>query len=239
MDTVTLGQLFREEGFEEIPHQGEISVAVIHKKGDRLQFDEDKPFIRQMISELSSVTAEGFGSPLDEKSNDGTRAHIQRVTGLSVLHDSRNLLGFASGIFPREDFFYLHGVVVSPTAKGRGGARALVRALLEPSGLDEVSFTTQNPVMFCMLRSLCKDVYPNINATIPPCLHPRAAELVRGRADTFDNENGILRNLYGRCLYPELPVSSDEAVNKWFSQSLNVNDRQTRDGFLFIGQGVR
>lgn len=239
MDHTSLRKLLSGEGFEEVSRKNGISVAVIHEGIGEVEFDEDRPFVSRMIGELSAMTAASFGMPLDETSNDGTRAHIQGVTGLAVLHDSARLLGFASGKFPKEGMFYLHGVAISPLVKRRGGARALTEALWKRSGLDEVSFTTQNPVMFCLLRSMCKEVYPNPNERLPFVLEERAKALVQGRAERFDAEYGVLENLYGRCLYERLPESNDASVNQWFAKSLQVKGQQTRHGFLFIGRGVK
>jgi hypothetical protein len=176
---------------------------------------------------------------LDEKSDDGTRAHLQNVNGLAILHQDKHVLGFASAFFPKEDLFYLHGVAIASSIKGRGAARALVEALRRSSGSGDMSFTTQNPSMFCLLQSMCERVYPNPNEAMPVHLQTKAKRLMERRAGTFDSSSGVAKNLYGRCLYPHIPASRDDSINEWFSSKLNIRENQTRHAFLFIGEGVR
>lgn len=216
--------------------QGGLSVSVFGGNGTTLFFDESRKDVQELISELTLLTALSFGMPLDEESNDGTRHHIQNVSALAILHTEDEALGFASGIFPREDSFYLHGIAISPKAKGHGAAKKLVGALHELSGLEIMAFTTQNPVMFCLARSVCREIYPNPEKGLPDVFQKQATRLMNGRSQTFEQGSGVCRNLYTRCLYEFLPPCGDESVNEWFDSELDVHEGQTCHGFLFMGQ---
>lgn len=234
--TVSALQAFlRDVSAEHYWSDGELHVSTICKSGEQIVFDDEQPCVTQLISDLTRMTAQSFGSSLNEASDEGTRQHIEGVDGLAILHNKQEVFGFASGLFPREGLFYLHGVAISPVAKGYGRARILLQSLKEGSRLGAIAFTTQNPLMFCLLRSMYREVYPNPEGGLPISWREQANRLMTGRTGEFNPETGVAKNLYSKCLYDSVPFSRDETVNAWFSNLLNIQCGQTRDGFLFLG----
>jgi GNAT superfamily N-acetyltransferase len=225
---------------DEVWKGGDFSVVLVRQRnGRKTVLDESIPSVQGLIAELSALTARSFGMPLDESSSDGTRAHLQGVDALALLYEGQRVVGFASGFFPRAGMFYLHGIAVAPEAKGKGTASVLVKTLWAESGLDEIAFTTQNPIMFALLRSLAKTVYPNPRENIPSHLQMKATELMQGRPGTFNPATGGARNLYNRCLYNAIPKSSDEEVDRWFGFALGIRQWQTRHALLLLGEGKK
>jgi hypothetical protein len=216
-----------------------ISLVRPNAEGKLLFFDETKEIVQHLFSVFTKMTAGSFGIPLDESKDDGTRQHVQGVDALMIAHSGENVLGFASGFFPREEITYLHGVAIAPEAKGCGVGLRLVKALVETSGLKNLAFTTQNPIMYCLLRDISQHVYPSPeDQSVPLRLHDRTCRLMQDRSGVFEPATGISRNLYSKCLYASLPESSDHAVNRWFEDSLKAERGNTRDAFCFIGEGI-
>ncbi len=216
-----------------------IRLTLVTSRDSRIYFDEKNSAAQEVFAELTVLTAHSFGMELDETSSDGTLHHLQDHDVLVMLHDEKGIAGFASGFFSKDGLFYLHGIAIAPRAKGRGAARRMVRIMLNVSGTAGITFTTQNPVMFCLLRSICTATYPASEHGIPAHLHKQVISLMQGRNGTLDPFTGIVHNLYGRCLYPQLPESRDPAVNEWFAKALNVSAGQTRNAFVFVGQGSK
>lgn len=224
---------------KESQHQdGTVTVLVTAHEGGRVLFNEENPDTRQIFTELTVTTTHSFGGELDESSRDGTLYHVQDHDELVILYDRQGPAGFASG-FSQGEFLYLHGIAIAPRAKGLGAGRRMVEALRKASGRQGITFTTQNPVMFCLLRSICADAYPNPEYGVPEHLQPQVAMLAHDRPGSLDATTGVIRDLYGRCLYPELPESKDAAVNTWFAKTLEVSEGKTRHAFLFVGHGLR
>lgn len=223
----------------EIGDQDGSILSLVRAESGRVLFDEQNPEVKKMFDTLTFLTAKSFGMELDEASVDGTRHHLQDHDILVMAHDRQGIAGFASGFFSNDNLFYLHGIAMAPHAKGRGIGRRMVDLLFKSSGMQGITFTTQNPVMFCLLRSICAVTYPNPNEGIPSRLHGSVVAIMQGRNGALDPATGIVRNLYGRCLYPQLPRSNDAAVNAWFVDALEVSAGQTRHAFSFIGLGSR
>lgn len=216
-----------------------IVLTLVTSRAGRIYFDEKNPTAQEVFTELTLLTAHSFGMELDETSNDGTLHHLQDHDVLVMLHDEKGIAGFASGFFSMDGLFYLHGIAIAPRAKGRGAARRMVNLMLGVSGTTGITFTTQNPVMFCLLRSICATTYPTSEHSIPAHLQKQVIAVMQGRNGTLDPVTGIVHDLYGRCLYPQLPESRDSAVNSWFAEALNVSAGQTRNAFVFVGQNPR
>ncbi len=193
----------------------------------------------RLFAEFHRVAAKGFGVPFEEKSEDGVRNHVVEADGLFVLHNQSSVLGFASTRHLWEvGSLYLHGIVLDSSVQGRGFSRALMEYAVSsrPASLRVLGFTTQNPVMFCLGRSIVRDrkIYPSPqNPTLSPQLRPFGKLLVP--EDDIHPETFVIRERYSVCLYPKIPESRDWEVNRWFASSLEIRDGQTRHGFLFIG----
>lgn len=221
-------------------NQGEFSISVL--SNPRVAFTEpsNQEFTDNLIDTMKIVAAESFGVEPKNKSRDGIRNHVITVDSLAILHQQNKMVGFASSkLFPLDDTFYLHGVAVVPHLKGRGVGAMLVRTLADRSGLKRIAFTTQNPLMFCLLRSLLAKIFPSPEERVVPSqLREVGKRLVFGRSGNFDPSTFIIRCLYGNCLYDSLPHTRDVNVNRWFIDALNVVNGVTRDGFLFIGGNI-
>ena len=194
--------------------------------------------VGRLITDLQKITAESFGTELDTKTDDGVRNHVVNAGTIAFLHDRGEVLGFASSkLFPEEGVFYLHGVATAQNSKCRGVGKKLIHTLADMSGLHRVAFTTQNPIMYCLLRGLCTKVYPQLEyKRVPLRIRGLGQKLVAERPGEIDPESFVITELYGRCLYDEIPDSRDKLVNQWFKTALNVENGSTRNGFLFIGE---
>lgn len=233
----TLMRFLEQEGAVTSIETDQLTVSALRRKEGLLTFDENDSVASEIIQDLCGVAGNGFGAPPEEHQGEGARSHIQGVDALLLLHNKTQALGFASAFFPREGFLYLHGIVLSPAAKGKGGSRLLVRSLLEMYEGPDIALSTQNPVVFCLLRSMYRAVYPSPEAEMPQRLWDRAQGIVRERSGTFDVKTGVRLKAYTQCLYPQIPESGDQSVNDWFARQLQIEDGKTRNGFLFLGEG--
>lgn len=213
------------------------SISVIEQPKRALTDAENEKIVDSLITDLEIITTESFGLELENQTSDGTRDHVVNADALAFLHDDGKVLGFASAkIFGEEKTFYLHGVAIAKSFKGEKGGMALVQALMEMTGFSRIAFTTQNPIMFCLIRSLCLQVYPCPELPVVPMeLRSIGKKFLSGRPGHFNPSSFVASEIYGRCLYPNLPVSKDEIVNQWFAESLGVEGGTTRNAFLFIG----
>jgi len=202
-------------------------------------FSADTALVESIIAEITAFTAKSFGGELDEDSNDGTYRHVVNNSRLVVIHSDSEILGFAGEkTLAVEEVMYLHGVAVSNRAKSRGVGRKLVETLLVCSEKPLIGFTTQSPIMFCVARDLLnRSINPRPGRElVSPELAHIGLRLMEGRSGVFDPDRFVAQDLYGECLYPQIPRSNDPLVNTWFDDSLRVVDGVTRDGFLFIGE---
>ncbi|MDP4000650.1 MAG: GNAT family N-acetyltransferase [bacterium] len=220
--------------------QGEFSISTLDNPKVTFAEPGNQEFTDDLIDMMQVIVAESFGVEPKNKSRDGIRNHVITVDSLAILHQQNKIVGFASSkLFPLDDTFYLHGVAVAPHLKGKGAGAMLVRTLADRAGLKRIAFTTQNPLMFCLLRSLLAKIFPSPGEKmVPSQLREVGTRLVFGRSGNFDPVTFIIRYLYGNCLYDSLPISRDVNVNRWFTDALNVVNGITRDGFLFIGENA-
>ncbi len=213
-----------------------LQVSILGTTDSPVSLDENESCVQLLISHLTQLTADSFGTPLNEDSGDGTKQHLSGASALAILHTDEEALGFASGLFPREGYMYLHGIALSPKVKGQRAAARLVGALRERSSLDTVAFTTQNPVMYCLAKSFSSSLWPNPLEGIPEQLRGQAARLMSEREGVFDPVTGVSKGLYRQCLYERIPSCADTAISSWFEHQLNIKDGQSNDGFLFVGK---
>ena len=194
--------------------------------------------VNRLIGDLQKITAESFGAELDTGTDDGVRNHVVDSETIAFLYDRDKILGFASSkLFPEEETFFLYGVATARSSKCRGVGKKLIHTLSNMAGMKRIAFTTQNPIMFCLLRSLCTRVYPQPEHPKVPLKFKRfGTRLVADKPGSMDPDSFVITGLYGRCLYDEIPDSYDKKVNQWFQTALKVEDGLTSNGFLFIGE---
>lgn len=220
--------------------QGRVSVSVLENPASAFRIESEE-FVNGLLGSFQVVAAQGFGVELGAQSLEGIRSHVLSVDSLAVLHQEDTLLGFASSkFFKEEGVFYLHGIVVSPLSKGQGGGALLLQTVLEQTNFPMIALTTQNPVMFCLLRRFCREVYPSpLQPLVPQELSWIGNRLVVGRSGRFSETTFVIKELYKRCLYNAIPRSRDEAVNRWFDKTLAVKKGVSRNGFLFVGEKAK
>jgi hypothetical protein len=194
--------------------------------------------VDRLMGDLQKIATESFGTELDNETTDGVRNHVVNSETIAFLHDRDKILGFASSkLFPEEEVFFLHGVATARSSKCRGVGKKLIYTLSNMSGMKRVAFTTQNPIMFCLLRSLCKKVYPQPEQPkVPAEFKQFGYKLITDRSGNMDPDSFVITGLYERCLYNEIPDSYDKIVNQWFQTTLKIEDGLTSNGFLFIGE---
>lgn len=233
----TFDDFFAQKEFRSTVWGGK-TISVLFNPKLMMLDPENAESVDHLIEDLQIITAESFGTELETKSDDGVRNHVVNVDSIAFLHDHDKILGFASSkLFPEEKLFYLHGVATARSFKCKGVGNKLICTLMEAANLYRIAFTTQNPIMFCLLRSLCKKVYPNPESKeVPVNLKELGIKLISERPGKLDPRTFVITELYDRCLYDKIPDSNDKCVNQWFQTVLNVKNGLTRDGFLFIGE---
>lgn len=212
-------------------------ISVVERKNDSQLFNPEYAIDGQILKKMTELAIGAFSLPGSTYSLEDMLDHVEKVSGVVFLYSEGELIGFASAIYPRSGFFYLQGVAVAPHMSGKGYALELVRLLFKSSGLNEIALNTQNPRIFCLLRSLCHNVYPSPTLLVPERFNKRVSAIVAGKALSL--ETGVRENLYSHCLYEQIPQSGDEVVDRWFSDALSIVDGKTSSGFLLIGEGIR
>lgn len=233
-----LKEFLSKQGAIVLPCQDGISISVLKTPKPVLTSPENEKVVEKIIDELDVIATESFGAQLDKQTDDGVRNHVIAVDSIGFIHRQDKLLGFASSkLFPENGLFYLHGVAIANKFKGKGGGTTLVKKLAETAGLPKIAFTTQNPIMFRLLRSLCCEIYPHPRMKeIPEEVKILGKKIIEGRSNGLDQEKLVVNQLYGRCLYSKIPDCKDRVINQWFEKSLNVKSGLTRNAFLFIGK---
>lgn len=232
-----LRKFLASQGAITFPWRDGITISVLKNPKPALVSLENKEVVDSIINDLGVIATESFGAKLDEQTNDGVRNHVIEVDSLGFIHKQNKLLGFASSkLFHEDRLFYLHGVAIATEFKGRGGGTILVKKLAEIAGFPRIAFTTQNPIMFCLLKKLCRKVYPRPGVEeIPQELKKLGCKIIDGRSDGLNPEKLVVNQLYGRCLYNQIPDCTDLIVKQWFTESLEIEGGLTRNAFLFIG----
>lgn len=222
-----------------IPRGDGVSVSVIINPRPVFSAPQISRYFNGLSASLCVVVNQSFGTDLENDGDDGIRNHIVNVDSIAFIHNNEQVMGFASAklLGKNNTVLHLHGVAVDDEFKGRGFAKRLVSGLLIVGGFTHLTCTSQNPVMFSLLSSVCDKVYPSIGeAKIPSEIISLGENSIIGRAGTLDPKTFIIKDLYEKCLYQSLPRSKVDAVNDWFDSSLGVKDGTTRDAFLFVGE---
>lgn len=212
-------------------HWGDMLISVLPHPCATLE--RDTTTLDMIEGQVCELVAESFGGELHNHNGD-VRDHLLNVDGLAFIHNDSRIFGFAScKHYLNEDVFYLHGVAIRPEIKNKGAGRELVARLMADSGLGQIAFTTQNPIMYRLMRSMCGTVTPNPEQDSSN--KKLGVLLTAGRNGIFDSDTSVLHGCYDRCLYPQLPSSGDQKIDDWFSAMLNVRNGVSNDSILFIG----
>jgi hypothetical protein len=194
----------------------------------------------ELVPCAHDIVARGFGGDMLTRTPEKIRVRLLSADALAILDDGDRVVGFATS----DDYldyktFYLDGVVILPEVKRCG--IPLIQALMDGSNLQQIACTTQNPIVFCLLRSICATVSPSPEKPNAPAhLRQIASQIMRdqkGDAGALDPTTFVIRDLYETCRYRAIPASRDERVNRWFADALNIHGGRTRDGFFFVGEG--
>ncbi len=216
------------------------SVALSILDNPSSQLSQREESFEKIVQEVDEVVSKSFGVCLE--GCDSAREHLLGVDLISIVYKEK-ILGFASAKVDHEcKLFYLHGVVIDPEIKGFGIGTLLIKSLLEKEDIKYISFTTQNPIMFLVSRSLCNDfIFPSPDSTkISIDILKMAQKIAKEREGVFNEQTFVIEDLYKKCLYKEIPRVSDEDVQQWFEKGLCFDDKsQSNHGFLFIGKSSR
>lgn len=213
------------------------TISILDNPESVLNAKENAKVTELLLAKLQKITTESFGIELD-CGMDGVRNHVVNADSIAFLHDNDSILGFASSkIHLKDKVFYLHGVATAQGYKCRGAGSKLVRTLSDMASMERIAFTTQNPIMFCLLRSMCTKVYPQPELSeVPARLREIGKRLVTDRPGIMNPKTFVISGLYDKCLYDIISDSDDEPVNSWFESALEIKRNSTRNGFLFIGE---
>ncbi|GEM_PF-6061172 len=187
------------------------------------------------------VIAQAFGKDPEGKNTGEIRAHIKKIARVAVLYrgDEKNeVIGFSSaGIFDQHHLMYLNRIAVDNRVRENGMGRVLLETLEDHIALPHCALTTQNPVVFNLMRKKYARIFPSPNESMTPSrLHDLGSDLVKNRYKLFDQHTFVITDLYDECMYPCIPDSHDSEVDHWFKKTLHVIDGRTRNGFLFIAE---
>lgn len=199
-----------------------------------------EPYSNGLMDDMQRLATVSFGAEFDESSQDGVREHILGADIIAILYSEKSILGFASAKrmeVEGEKIFYLHGIVIATEHKGNGGSKKLIETLSQLCEANKIALTTQNPVVFCLLNSLCDKVFPSpFDKSVPQEIRGLGGKLIEGRQGKFNPQTFVVNGLYDKCLYGGLPQSRRKEVNSWFSEALEVERGLTTNGFLFVGE---
>lgn len=198
---------------------------------------DDNEFV---LDAFNDATASAFGAENRDEGHDGVREHVLNVRSIAVCYSESDILGFASiKHFEGLDVFYVHGIVTRSELQGSGVGYKMIKGLLTSIQKPRfISLTTQNPVVYYMIKQYCSSIFPSPEYSfIPKYIQDIGIKLMKHRQGEFDSTTFMSRNLYSRCLYGKgVPVSRDEELNQWFGKSLGVESGESNDGFLLIGE---
>lgn len=216
-----------------------VYVVVIKNPQTAFSAPEVSKYLDGLFASLCVMINQSFGTDLENDGDDGIRNHVVNVDLIAFVHNNKQIMGFASAKLLAENArtLHLHGVAIDEEFKGMGLAKRLVTGLLTVGEFQYLTYTSQNPVMFNLLSSVCEKVYPSIvDEGIPDEIVSLGKSSIVGRSGVLDPKTFVIKDLYEKCLYQSLPRSKVAVVNDWFDSSLNVKDRTTGDGFLFVGE---
>ena len=221
-----------------ISHEG-IEIAVFREPDKFIKKVESQS---NLLESFNRIVSRSFDRELPED-YDGVKKHILNVDILSVFCVNGKLTGFASClIYGKYDLLYLHGITVDSESKSRGVSKMALKQLITITGKNNFACTTQNPIMYCLARSLYSEIYPNTTGMLlPERLEHAVGELIEERRlrtserqIIYNPQDMTIGSLYGKCLYSSIPESRDQNVNSWFREKLNIVNGKTNNGVLVI-----
>lgn len=185
-----------------------------------------------IISEITQVTSNGFGSPRDK---EDMRSHIFDAENIGIIRKNDVLAGFATTQnFPEMDLCYLHGIAVDSTGVGTGSI--LLQYMLLESSMNRFGFTTQNPSMYLSAKKTTVQIFPNPDTKPDAETVGYDKNLVAHRKGYF-LETMVVMELYTECLYPVIPIPKDDFLWRWWQQMIRVDSKgKSRDGIVFVGK---
>ncbi len=190
-----------------------------------------------LLQTLGPVTSEGFGHKVTDASlrkhavtNSNYLLLVKTKKTFTGFASARNLPNIPAGVF-------LTGVVLSSRYQRKSLGSKILSFLIKVSRCRMLTFTTQSPVMYLMLKKISKVVYPGVEENpILPELQEMGYQIMKDRQGKFCPTTFVSRNLYSQCLYSKFPWSSDSKVNAFFKRVLHFDRDKTKDGFLLIGK---
>jgi hypothetical protein len=198
----------------------------------------DAIVLEQLVGSIFPAAARAFSVPLSEGFYRDVLEHVVSADMLAVALVEKEVVGFASVKDLAElDTFFLHGIAIDPIHHKLGAASQMLDVLLSESSRSRIAFTTQNPKMFCLLRSKAETCFPSPESqTVDKREWGYTTKLMLGRRGEFNPETSVATSLYSECLYPSILPSVDNGVNEWFNHSLEIKEGRTRNGILLCGR---
>lgn len=224
-----------------------VAIRTVSKSGFHIAFISDMDDLSKVINKndfvfdhFNDATADAFGQENKDQGQDGVREHVLNVRAIAVCYNESTILGFASiKQFDGLSVFYAHGIATRMALQGSGIGDIMIRGLLlDNQGFKFLSLTTQSPVVYCLIRRYCSNIFPSSNyQSIPEDLQEIGVSLMKHRKGSFNPATFTSMGLYSKCLYGHgIPISRDAELNNWFEKSLNVVNGASNDGFLFLGK---
>jgi len=231
---ISTSKLIQIVGGQEVERDG---CSIISVDDTRSVFCQDESI--PVIEAARVIAADGFGVDIQSQSLEGIRDHLINVSACAFVCLGE-LMGFASiKIFDELDVLYLHGIAMRTDCQLKGLGKRLLQEIINLYPKSKISFTTQNPVMYDVLSSLCCRAYPSPqDHVVPAYLQELGTQLMAGRRGKFNKETFVTEGLYQKCLYDTIPQSRNSSTDQWFQHALGMENRKTKNGFLFIGEMV-
>src|SRR3989338_8223295 len=218
---------------EKVIEMGDCIIKLIDNTEEFFTAGENE----SIIYRLREIAADSFGVEIEDKSLEGIRDHVIHVDVCALGYINKVLIGFASvRILHELDILFVHGIAVLMDEQTKGAGSKLLKALIEHYTKNRLAFTTQNPVMYDVIKKFCRDVYPSLEQKGPEKIQGIGCKLMEGRRGVFNPRTFVSQNLYSCCLYDSIPLSKKQFVNEWFDRVLRIQNRITSDGILLIGK---
>lgn len=214
------------------------SGLVLSQDFDKVKHDLDTEHKNALVDLIYPVAVSAFNvNPSDVFYKD-VEEHIFDADILVVSILNNRVSGFASvRKMDQLDTMFIHGIAVCRTAQNRGVASSILGKLIKESKYSRIAFTTQNPIMFCLLQKKVTRCFPTpCNPEVSSREWDFGQQIMRLRRGVFDPKTFVSKDLYDQCLYPEINLTNDPSVNSWFKEKLEIVSGQTRNGFLLCGE---
>lgn len=179
---------------------------------------------KEMLMDLGKIAENGFGKPVPSKEVENV---VKKSDKLFVAYYKDRRVAFASVKIVQKDLGYLLGAVVHVDFKNAGLYRELTKRRIEElkGRVVYVSTRTQNPAVYCVLRGMVRQIFPN--GEIVPSEILGFAKSIDRRSDSHLKLSGC----YGRRLSSFDFPTKDEKANKLFSR-LNL---ERGDAYIVVG----